>query len=889
MSLTIWQTLGNTFYQGDDSRSIRTGGTRGNSDLDLIAPISFGGKGGSGATGFSPSPGQTPVKLQPKDAAPKSAPPQTLKGINRILEEKFGLKTYDARQGKAPANFQDLSNLGKSTSGTPGRRSLGEANADAQRIANNRTSSDAATARRSRLNEIGRGSKGATPTQKGATPDRKAIPSAEKSKPAPTAYKEPPERGSFFPFPGLKPDSPRPASQPKTGTPNPRNSQPSQSRDPRTGMPFPGKPENQPLGDRPSKNKLGNPNAYGIPEGQPGNNYVPNNAWLIGANYQATVEFEYSNGTRTGVPGKVFFVGPVYAIRQKHGGGGPGMIEYYNGTKWLVAGSNSSYGTAGAPYTLVELGALECVRNCGNSPVPGSPPTVAPAPPLKSPKKERPPDFKPIPNGLPTPEPLPPPFLQPQPQPLPAPIQKPQQQPKPDADKEPQKSPSARRNPKPAPKPAVKPIADPTATGSGSFPKPDSTGTPQGSGSPAGGDYAPTTGATPPSPSPTPNYPDPAAPQSRPLPAPTPAPSGAPLPDFDPITDKTPTPIKEPDPVVQFPPFPVAPKLNSGNACKTADPCTQSISSGVDSANKKADDLGKKVKDILDGVDKALQVLDIGLLIKIDKKLGPEVEGGLSGQGKRIFDLVGKVQATASAIGEKLGKFAKWARLGQLVSVLTLITTLHNALMLSRSVGETLLSMLSNGLAVFGIKDDGGNPYELGELIGKSVENMMKETIGTANYTTLSTNFKKANRIYQAAANLGNSIQSMRFSVVSALETIGGWNARIGNALKRSGVVNESSYSWMNPSPNFDNKFTQALERVEDTVSQIDSVASEILSAQETVTQIASQKDELGKSLGLGTEKPQTENQPQKTAAIAAKAVSAAPNIEATDLNKPGV
>jgi predicted RND superfamily exporter protein len=93
----------------------------------------------------------------------------------------------------------------------------------------------------------------------------------------------------------------------------------------------------------------------------------------------------------------------------------------------------------------------------------------------------------------------------------------------------------------------------------------------------------------------------------------------------------------------------------------------------------------------------------------------------------------------------------------------------------------------------------------------------------------------------------------------------------------------------MNPSPNFDNKFTRALERVEDTVSQVDSVSSEILSAQETVTQIGNQKTELLNSLGLGDEKPQAENQPQKTAALAAKAVSVSPNIEATDLVKPGV
>jgi hypothetical protein len=62
-----------------------------------------------------------------------------------------------------------------------------------------------------------------------------------------------------------------------------------------------------------------------------------------------------------------------------------------------------------------------------------------------------------------------------------------------------------------------------------------------------------------------------------------------------------------------------------------------------------------------------------------------------------------------------------------------------------------------------------------------------------------------------------------------------------------------------------------------------------VLSAQETVTQIVTQKDELANSLGLGTEKPLTENKPEKDKATASKAASVSPNIEPTDLVKPGV
>jgi hypothetical protein len=124
--------------------------------------------------------------------------------------------------------------------------------------------------------------------------------------------------------------------------------------------------------------------------------------------------------------------------------------------------------------------------------------------------------------------------------------------------------------------------------------------------------------------------------------------------------------------------------------------------------------------------------------------------------------------------------------------------------------------------------------------------------------------------------------------VTSALETIGGWNAKIGNALKRYGVLGDKAYPWMNPSPNFDNKFMRGLETVENAVSQIDAVASEVLSAQESVTEIIRQKGELEEAIKSGTEKPGVDNDQQKAKDDAAKAASQSPDINPIDTVKPG-
>jgi hypothetical protein len=487
----------------------------------------------------------------------------------------------------------------------------------------------------------------------------------------------------------------------------------------------------------------------------------------------------------------------------------------------------------------------------------------------------------PDPGPIPSPDPGPTPSPDPKPIPLPFPIPVPGPYPVPTPDPGPTPAPTPFPIPVPGPYPVPTPDPGPRpAPVPGDPGGPGSPGNPGGPGSP---------GPSEPDPyRPQPFDPKPAPPY---LPSPPPTPPMVPRlplpPSLPPFFDDNP---KEPNPVDPYSPpdFIPLPKPPSGGQCKN-NACFESIEGAAQGAKDKASEIGKQVDRLADKLEKYFQILDVGLLVLINDKLGPKLPGGLSKWIERIDGLTKGISATVGAIQEKLGKFARWARLGQLVNVLTFITTIHNAYMLSNSLGQTFLSMVSNGLAVFGIKDDEGQAYDLSSLINKGVEETVKGVIGDANYTTMSTEFKKANRIYQASANLLFSIQSMRFSIMSALETIGSWNARIGNALRKWGGVGESAYGWMNPSPNFDNKFTQAIQTAEEVVSQVDSVASEVLSAQETVTQIVTQKDELANSLGLGTEKPLTENKPEKDKATASKAVSVSPNIEPTDLVKPGV
>ncbi|MBD2202750.1 hypothetical protein H6G33_17885 [Calothrix sp. FACHB-1219] len=226
-----------------------------------------------------------------------------------------------------------------------------------------------------------------------------------------------------------------------------------------------------------------------------------------------------------------------------------------------------------------------------------------------------------------------------------------------------------------------------------------------------------------------------------------------------------------------------------------------------------------------------------------------------------------------------------------IINYITLVATFHNAMMLSNNIAQTLFGAIDNVLKFMGItvSDANGEPSNIGSQVNEWSANFFKSLFGAENYTAMTETFAKANRIYQATANLLNSIQSIGHSILGALEVVGSWVASIGNALRKFGEVADNAYRWMNPTPNFQNKFFTTLENVENVVSQIESVTSEVLSVQETVAQIGEQKEQFIKALGEEESSKQGAEPPEaakvKANADASKRVSAT-GLQISDTDK---
>ena len=264
-----------------------------------------------------------------------------------------------------------------------------------------------------------------------------------------------------------------------------------------------------------------------------------------------------------------------------------------------------------------------------------------------------------------------------------------------------------------------------------------------------------------------------------------------------------------------------------------------------------------------------------------------QVLAAIANLASTIANLFSNVVGKLDGIKEFLEKVARAAKLDKIYGILTFITVVHNAQMLSNSLATTLMDSLSLGLATIGIKDENESPIDIQSIINKSVEDTVKGIVGTANYTTLSDRWKQAVRVYQAAANITYQVRSLWDSAKSLAELTGANVGKIGNALRRDGAVSENAYTAMADNPLMVNSAMSRLQNLEEAASHLNSITSEAYSVTETVTQIKKDQDDFKKLVKESQPLLSVPNDAAKAKDDAAKLVSVSPSISNIDLVKP--
>ncbi|NJN13606.1 MAG: hypothetical protein HC815_39215, partial [Richelia sp. RM1_1_1] len=102
----------------------------------------------------------------------------------------------------------------------------------------------------------------------------------------------------------------------------------------------------------------------------------------------------------------------------------------------------------------------------------------------------------------------------------------------------------------------------------------------------------------------------------------------------------------------------------------------------------------------------------------------------------------------------------------------------------SSSITDTLFGAIDNVANIF-FKDMDGVDIDSRKSVSTYFDNMAKALFGVENWKNITTTIKKYNRIYQAGANIVNSVRSMVDSLRNISEFIAENTGKIGNALMK--------------------------------------------------------------------------------------------------------
>jgi uncharacterized protein YoxC len=275
----------------------------------------------------------------------------------------------------------------------------------------------------------------------------------------------------------------------------------------------------------------------------------------------------------------------------------------------------------------------------------------------------------------------------------------------------------------------------------------------------------------------------------------------------------------------------------------------------------------------------AEQAADLTLGGVINSKLGDAVPGGLSGALGRMQDFAAKAW--------------KATQMDKVLNLLTFITTVHNAAMLSSNLGSTLAEVTGEALKAIGIKDEQDNAIDVGSILGKTVESTVKGIVGEEVYAGTKKAWNKLNRIVQTASQIVWTVRSMADSAREVAEWSAENTGKIGNALKRFGVVGENAYGAMPESMTTQGKwfarvakYRSGVDNLDDAASSLQGVLSEVNEIKDEAKELKEQKEAFDKAIKEALPKEREENDPAKAKAATEKTASASPDLDGVSRDK---
>ncbi|MCL1466048.1 hypothetical protein [Argonema galeatum] len=242
---------------------------------------------------------------------------------------------------------------------------------------------------------------------------------------------------------------------------------------------------------------------------------------------------------------------------------------------------------------------------------------------------------------------------------------------------------------------------------------------------------------------------------------------------------------------------------------------------------------------------------------------------------------------TLKTQGAKLGKIIN---LGQVMQTVSVIISLHNALILSRDIGQTLFTVVDNGLNAvlnaFGIKNVNDEGVTTEKSIKEFLETIAKSFFGVQTWEQLKQKWAAANAIIASGSTLLQSINDLANTTGSLAAMAAENSGKIGNIMRRSGLTQDIG-TWFPENYNtetvFARKMRESLESVQNIAQTFETITSSVVQSQQNIQEIKENNDKFMDTIEKEAPKFRLDNKPVKDASDKDKADSKGAEVTEED------
>lgn len=241
-----------------------------------------------------------------------------------------------------------------------------------------------------------------------------------------------------------------------------------------------------------------------------------------------------------------------------------------------------------------------------------------------------------------------------------------------------------------------------------------------------------------------------------------------------------------------------------------------------------------------------------GLTDSLDRKADALLQAGQGALLATINNTVNVMNTKLGAlplvggISGALGGIITSAATDRVMNLVIMAGVVHNCMMLSNNIGETLFSCIDNIVAIPQlIKDPNGEAINSREVFTKYLDSYFTALFGATEWKAIKAQWKAYSTIYSSAAQGFDNVRNIANDTQELMNGARNLTAGLGNALLNEGIISEDNWEVQDEKVKIKSKGIGKLERIgrglqiaDDSLEAIEQVTSTLRNITETANEI---------------------------------------------------